>query len=336
MSMKEIKWGIIGPGSIAKEFVKDLELIHSEKHVVTSLLGNTKEKAYSFQKEFNIESVFFNIEEMVQHRNVDIVYIASPHPLHYDQCLALLKAQIPVLCEKPLAINEKQVSAIIKASQDQRTFLMEGIWSRFLPSMTKILEFVQSGLIGEINSIEASMTYKAPFDPESRYFNPKLGGGSLLDLGVYPIYLSYLLLGKPSGIQSFAKMSATKVDEACVAILSYPNGAYASVESSLIKQSPIQATIFGEKGTIQVFPPWTEKPEKIVVTFYDDSSLTYIPEWKGRGLYYEVTEVVKCLSESKIESEMMNHETSLEVIRILDEIRRQTNIKYPDLEQALS
>lgn len=173
------------------------------------------------------------------------------------------------------------------------------------------------------------MTYLAPYDVKSRYFDPTLGGGSLLDLGIYPVFLCYMLLGVPSNIQATAHIGPTKVDHSCAAILSYPNGAYGIIESSLTKQSPLEATIFGEKGFIQIHTPWTEKPERITVNLYDGSSITYKPEWKGRGLHFEIQEVMKCLKEKKLESDLLTHQNSIDIIQILDNIRSQTKITYP-------
>lgn len=327
--MNKRKWGIVGPGSIAQEFAKDLTHISEQSHGVAAIVGHTKETALAFQKEFNVKSVYYSIADLVKNEQLDAAYIASPHPFHYEAVLELLEARVPVLCEKPLAINQKQVKKLIDCAAKNNTFLLEGLWTRFLPSFNKVLELIQTDTIGKIDSIEASMTYLAPYDPKSRYFDPSLGGGSLLDLGIYPIFLSYTLLGMPSDIKAIAHIGPTKVDHSSTAILSYKNGVYASIESSLTKQSPIEATIFGEKGFIQIHPPWTEKPKKINVTLYDGSSISYKPMWEGRGLHFEVLEVMKCLKAKKIESDLLSHRNSLDMIQIMDEIRAQTHLTYP-------
>jgi len=330
--MNKIKWAIVGPGAIAKEFTKDLDYLAGEEHEITAIVGHRKESAHAFRNEFNIKSVYFSVSDLIKSEQLNAVYIASPHPFHHDACLELLEAKIPVLCEKPLAINGKQVKSLIDCAKRNNVFLMEGIWTRFLPSFGKVVDLIKSDTIGQIDSIEASMTYLAPYDAKSRYFDPLLGGGSLLDLGIYPVFLSYVLLGKPSNIQAFANLGPTNVDHSCTAILSYPNGTYSSIESSLTKQSPLEATIFGKKGIIQIQPPWTEKPEQIKVSLYDGSSILYKPEWKGKGLHFEVAEIMKCLEDKKLESDLLPHSASLEIIQILDEIRSQTNIRYPHYE----
>ena len=331
--MKEIKWGIVGPGAIAAEFLKDLVHVRKEKHVVKAIVGHRKETTAKFKKAHKIESEFYSIEELVKSQTVDNVYVATPHHLHFEQALELLEAQIPVLCEKPLAVNKEQLSTLVNKSKEKQTFLMEGMWIRCLPSIDKVLELIATGTIGKINSITASMSYKAPYDANNRYFNPELGGGSLLDLGVYPAYLSYLILGKPIEIKAIAKLAPTQVDGAMAALLTHDNGAYSIIESSFIKRSPNEAIIYGEKGSMKIAEPWQEMPAHITVEHYDGSfKQKYKLKWPGRGFQYEVEEMMKCLKNKKIESSLLSHESSLDVIEILDEIRRQTNIKYSNYD----
>ena len=327
--MREIKWGIVGPGAVAEDFLHDLVHVKKEKHVVKAIVGHRKETTAKFKKTHKIDLEFYSIEELVKSKTVDIVYVATPHHLHFEQAMELLEAEIPVLCEKPLAINKEQLTALVNKSIEKQTFLMEGMWIRCLPSIVKVLELIASGIIGKVNSITASMSYKAPYDSSNRYFNPELGGGSLLDLGIYPVYLSYLILGKPNEIKATAKLAPTQVDGAMAALLTHESGVYSIIESSFIKRSPNEAIVYGEKGYIKIAEPWQEMPAYIIVKYYDGSfKKRYKPKWKGRGFQYEVEEMMKCLNEKKTESSLLSHETSLDVIEILDEMRTQTNINY--------
>jgi predicted dehydrogenase len=303
--------------------------VKQEKHVVKAIVGHRKESTVKFKKKHKIEFEYYSIEDLVKSQTVDNVYVATPHHLHFEQTMKLLDARIPVLCEKPLAINKEQLSALVNKSKEKKTFLMEGIWTSCLPSIHKVVEHIKTDSIGRVNSITASMSYIAPYDITNRYFNPELGGGSLLDLGIYPVYLSYLLLGKPTEIKAVAKLAPTQVDAATAAMLTYANGAYAVLESSFIKKSPNEAIIYGEKGFIKIAEPWQEMPASIIVKHYDGSfKQKFVPNWKGRGLQYEVEEMMKCLKNKQIESSLLSHETSLHLVEILDEIRMQTKVKY--------
>lgn len=331
--MEKVRWAIVGTGTIAETFVKDLQYIEQEEHSATCVVSRTKEHAQEFQEAMGIPNGYTTLDELIQNRaQFDIAYIATPHPMHYEACLSLLKAKVPVLCEKPMVLNEIQSVHLINKALETKTFLMEGLWIRFLPSILKVQEWIASGFIGDIKSITASMSYKAPYDPKNRYFNPELGGGSLLDLGIYPLYLSYLLLGNPSKIQSHAVRTATQVDGACAMLLEYKNGAYALLESSFIHRAPIEAFINGSEGFIRIGELWNEKPKEIVATLQNGSTLVYHPDWKGHGLYFEALEAAQCLRKHKIQSEAVSHHTSLELVKLMDTIRKQNHIVYPHYE----
>lgn len=325
-----MQWGIIGPGSIAKEFASDLQYVENAHCTIGAVLGHRVERAKAFAEE-NGGRLITSIEEFLEHRP-DAVYIATPHPLHYEQALFCLQNKIPVLCEKPLAINETQVSALVNASRQNNTFLMEGLWTRFLPSFNFLFDVVQSGVIGDILHLHADMSFIAEKDKTNRFFNPALGGGSLLDVGVYTIYLSYLLLGNPDKIFACGKVNESHIDETCGVTLQYNDGRYAMLESSIITQTQNSAWIYGSKGTIRVKRPWTEHPEKIDVRVLNRPSREHYPSWPGRGFQYEVNEVVTCLQRNKIESSVLPHAASIDVVKIMDAVRAQLDIVYPDYE----
>jgi predicted dehydrogenase len=172
------------------------------------------------------------------------------------------------------------------------------------------------------------MGYKAPHEPGSRYFDPQLGGGSLLDLGIYPVFLSCLLLGRPDSIKAIGTLSDEGVDETCAMLFQYDSGQHASLESSLLSQSDLPAEIIGEKGTIKILDPWFEKSKGIELISHEHGKTLYPCEWEGHGLYYEVQEVLRCLEQNKIESEFLSHTFSLDMIQVMDEIRNQINVTY--------
>ena len=325
-----MRWGIIGPGNIAKEFASDLKYVEGEKCEVGAVLGHIYEHTKAFCDKYG-GFVIEDINELVTHRP-DAVYIATPHPLHYEETLFCLENKIPVLCEKPLAINENQVKELVEASKKYNTFLLEGLWTRFLPSFHYLFNIIQLGTIGEILHVHADMSFIAEKDKTNRFFNPELGGGSLLDVGVYTIYLSYLLLGNPDKIFSCGRVSEMHIDETCGVTLKYNDGKYAMLESSIITETQNSAWIYGNKGTIHIKRPWTEHPEKIDVRIINAPSFDHYPSWQGRGFQYEVDEVIKCLRTNKIQSDIISHRASLDVIRIMDEVGSQLNIVYPKYE----
>lgn len=327
--MDTFSWGIIGPGNIATEFAHDLNLIKTARHRIDAVLSHSLEKAAEFAEKEDAPRYFEDINAFLDKGRMDAVYIATPHPLHYEETLRCLQHKIPVLCEKPLAMNSRQVKEMVDTANGHQTFLMEGLWVRFLPSMGKVLSLIENNAIGRVISIKADMSYKAPYDPKSRYFNPSLGGGSLLDLGIYPVFLSHLLLGKPTAIKAIARLSDQGIDETCAAVLGYGNNSYTLLESSLITQTERTATIYGETGRIHIAAPWNEQPAGIIYTRYDGPEEHYSCEWEGHGLQFEAEEVYHCVKQGKLYSDQCTHQFSLDLMATLDAIRQQTHITYP-------
>jgi len=324
---KIMNWGVIGTGSIAQEFAKDLSLA-KERQEIVAVMGHKKDSADEFAASRNINAAYTTLNDFLSHKGLDAVYVASPHTLHHEQALACLKKGLPVLCEKPMTINADQCKELVKASVKHKAFLMEGMWIRFLPSITQVLKMIGDGMIGNIISIKASMCYRAPQDSHNRYFDPALGGGSLLDLGVYPVYLSHLLLGKPDTIKAIGTLSDEGVDETCSVLLHYRNGQHAVLESSIVAGTDLPAEIAGEKGTIKILNPWFEKAGGIEVDLYENGKIVYPCQWEGHGLQYEIDEVVECVSQGKIESDKMPHAFSLDMIQTMDEVRNQIQVTY--------
>jgi predicted dehydrogenase len=325
--MKRTRWGIIGPGNIAHDFVNDLAFVETQQ-VRQAVLGRTEENTRKFAQNNNIPQVFTDIDEFIKSAKIDAVYIATPHTLHYEQALACLEKRIPVLCEKPMTINAEKAQELIDVAAANNTFLMEGMWVRFLPSICQVIDMIKKGTIGNIISVKASMSYKAPRDRESRYFNPELGGGSLLDLGIYPVFLALQLLGKPNAIKAVGKLSGEEIDEACSVLFHYKNGQYAVLESSLVTQTESVAEIMGDRGVIKILNPWNEKPEGIQLDLFEAGKIIYPCKWDGKGFQFEVEEMLACIKNNKISSDRLSHQFSLTMIKIMDEIRQQIHVKY--------
>ncbi|MET0634897.1 MAG: Gfo/Idh/MocA family oxidoreductase [Chitinophagaceae bacterium] len=327
-----MKWGIIGPGNIARDFVRDFEQLSSLQQVV-SVFNHRKKAAREFADEFGIQGVYTDLEQFIRETTAEIVYIATPHTKHYDEVKACLEAGLHVLCEKPMAINREQYEELYELARQKKCYLMEGMWLRFLPHITLLLEQVNKGSVGKLLSIRASMCFKAPKDPDSRYFDPELGGGSLLDLGIYTVFLSLLLFGEPDEIKATGHLTDQGIDDTCVIIFNYKDGRHAILESSLMYNSNEPAIITGEKGSIQLLSPWFEKSPGLEI-HYDEKEVERWPvDWQGHGLHFEAKAVLQDISAGMRNNQLYSPELSLGIISAMDEVRKQLGVFYTQNEE---
>ena len=324
---KIFNWGIIGCGKIANKFAQDIMMLKSAKlHAVAS---RSLDKAVTFGKQYNVEHCYGSYEEILQCPNLDVIYIATPHTTHCVNTIMCLNKKIPVLCEKPFAMNAAEVRRMIAASKNNNTFLMEAMWTRFLPTIKKVLSIIERGTIGDIQSLKASFGFRAQVDPTSRLFDQNLGGGSLLDVGIYPVFLSLLLLGKPTDIKAIANIGKTNVDESCAIIMKYPKNRMAILDSSIVTKTSTEALIFGTKGTICINSRWHE-PTSLTVKVDGKEPKDYFFDFDSNGYSYEAEEVHRCLRAKKLSSDLLSHHFSLDLIELLDEIRMTAGIYYPN------
>jgi predicted dehydrogenase len=259
---------------------------------------------------------------------IDVVYVATPHVGHAAATLLCLQHQVAVLCEKPLGMNASEVEKMITCAQENNTFFMEAMWSRFLPTIHKMLEIIALGTIGDVKTVQSDFGFYTDFNPKSRLFDKDLGGGSLLDVGIYPVFLSYLLLGKPTNIMAKATFTSTNVDESCVAILSYEANKMAIIHSSVIGKTPTEGLIYGEKGMIHLQGRFHEPNKGFMLKVYDQYEEFFPFEWTSGGYDYEAAEVMRCLEVGKTQSELWSWQNSLDVIGILDKIRKAIGLEY--------
>lgn len=323
---KKIKWGIIGTGQIARKFAEGLQSVsNGELYAVAS---RTQETAVHFAIDFKAEKAYGSYEELAKDSKVDVVYIATPHNLHCENTLMCLENGRNVLCEKPFAVNGKEVRKMIAKAKEKNLFLMEALWSRFIPHIIKAKEIIDSGELGEIKFLTCDFGLNSPFNPNHRHYNRELIGGSLLDIGIYPVFLSLFLLGKPKTIQSLAILGSTQVDISCSMTFQYEKELMVVLYSTFKAQTDVVAKIYGTKGILE-FDRWWFCPAKIYRTT-DNGEKELIPiEITGNGYNYEAEEVGKCLLEGKKQSNLFSWENSLELIDTLDFIRKQCGISYP-------
>lgn len=326
---KTYNWGIIGLGKIAHKFAQDLQGMPDAR--VHAAASRSEEKAQAFARQYGASHAFGNYAEIVDCPDLDVVYVATPHVLHCENSILCLRHGIPVLCEKPFAMNTVEVEQMIAAARRNDVFLMEAMWTRFMPTIKKALEIIESGQIGQVLSIKADFGFRGKFDPESRLYNPALGGGSLLDIGIYPVFLALLVLGRPSVIRAAAHFGQTGVDEEMGILFQYSDGRLAHLHSSLLARTKTEAFIYGEHGTIHIHTRWHESS---FMTLLENAERPreFRFDYKGKGFYLEAEEVMDCLRQGKRESDLLPLDFSLELMRLLDAVREEAGVRYPGID----
>lgn len=322
---KKIKWGIIGLGKIANKMAGDLIL--SNNSLLHGVASRDLEKAKAFGAKYKVAKCYSSYEALVKDPDINVVYIATPHPFHCEQTMMCLRNGKSVLCEKPMGMNASEVNTMIQEAQRRKLFLMEGLWTRFIPATEKLLELLNQKIMGDLISVSADFGFIAEFNPHGRIYNKALGGGSILDIGIYPIYLSLISLGVPTEIKAMARMSSTDVDNSCYMLFDYANGAKAILESTFEANTPTEAYIHGIKGTIKMHNRFhhTEKlslfQNKALV---DEFELPY----RGSGYVDEIEEVERCISNNLVESPKLPHSISLQLATIMDQVKEKIGLHY--------
>jgi predicted dehydrogenase len=327
MPVPVTRWAIWGLGKIAHKFARDLALIPgAELHAVAS---RSASRAQEFASTYQVPHAFGSYEASLQLDSVDAVYIAMEHTGHAQAAIQCLRNGWPVLCEKPLGINAREVESMIQTAREENVLLMEALWTRFLPITQQLLSLLQEGAIGEIQSIHADFGFKAPFDPDRRLFNPALGGGALLDIGIYPVFLALLLLGKPDEIKAMAKVGSTGVDEAIGMTFGYSKGTIAHLQASFRVTTPCEARIFGTEGTLLLHSRWHEGQQITWSGYGQKKPRTYHTPIDGIGYRYETEHFMSLLREDALESPWMPLDFSSKLMHTLDKIREQCGLSYP-------
>lgn len=330
MADKITRWGIIGLGKIARKFADDLRRVPNAKlHAVAS---SSLERSLAFAAEYGAAHAYGHYEDIVKCADLDVVYVATPHVLHCENTLMCLENGLPVLCEKPFAMNSAQARRMVGAARRNRVFLMEALWTRFIPAVDHALQLVSEGAIGQVHTVKSDFGFKLPFDPHSRIYDKALGGGSLLDIGIYPALLALFVLGKPEAedILAAAAFTRTDVDESCAFTFQYPQGKLALGHSTVAANTPVEAWLYGTEGTIYLHPRW-HHAQKISVSRYEGrEEVTREIEmpYEGWGYAYEAMHVMECLREERLESDLVPLHFSLDLAETLETIREKIGLEY--------
>lgn len=325
---KKIKWGIIGCGGIAGKFASDLK--HTKLGVLHAVSSRSKAKAQKFAAAYGAKQAYSSYEKLVRDHDIDVVYVATPHPYHMDNTLLAIDAGKHVLCEKPIAMNAAQTRRMIAAVRKKSVFLMEAMWTRFFPAVLKVKKWLDEKRIGDVLAFEADFGINRKFDPKNRLFNPELGGGALLDLGIYPVSFASFVYGtQPCRIVSNVHIAKSGVDDHAVIAFEYPDTATAVLSCASRIHIRHEARIFGTEGAIFIHPGFFH-PYKITLEQDSKKPKTIKMPHPGYGMQFEAEHVHKCLKNGLTQSPVMPLDESLAIMQTMDKIRRQWKLKYPD------
>ncbi|NLF32054.1 MAG: Gfo/Idh/MocA family oxidoreductase [Planctomycetes bacterium] len=325
MMNQKVRWGILGAGRIAGQFARGLAAC--ESGVLTAIGSRSQAKADAFGDEHGIPRRHGSYEALVADGDVDAIYVATPHPMHHPNALLVLRAGKALLCEKPFTVNASQAREVVAAARRAGVFCMEAMWSRFLPSVRQAADLVRQGAIGEVRMIQADFGFRTAVDPEGRLFRPELAGGGLLDVGIYPLSLAAMILGRPQAATGFAQLGSTGVDEQAAFVVKFPGDTLALCATGVRTATPHEATILGADGQIRLTSPWWKGSSLIVSR--GGTVETLKPEIVGNGYNYQADEVARCIAAGRTESDVMPLDETVALIETMDQLRAQWHLRYP-------
>ncbi|MFK4731420.1 Gfo/Idh/MocA family oxidoreductase [Agromyces mediolanus] len=322
-----LRWGILATGGIARLFTADLKLTGFDVRAVGS---RSAASASAFAEEFGIPTAHDSYESLLADPEVDVVYVATPHPLHAENAVAALEAGKHVLVEKPFALNRAEAERIRAAAAANGRLALEAMWSRYLPHMVRIRELIASGALGEVRSLIADHTQLLSDDPAHRINAPELGGGALLDLGIYPVSFSWDLFGEPAVIRSSAVFKETGVDAQVATIFEYAGGRTATTYSASDTQGPNRAAVIGTAARIEIDTVWYS-PTTFRLIGPDDAVLeTYVSDVEGRGMQYQAAAFEALVAAGRLDGgEVLSIDETVGIMGTLDEVRAQIGLRYP-------
>ncbi|MDR3710730.1 MAG: Gfo/Idh/MocA family oxidoreductase [Capsulimonadaceae bacterium] len=325
MPNQKFRWGILGPGSIARSFATGLAAL--PEHELYAIGSRSKERADAFAAQYGATKTYDSYEALVADPNVDAIYASRPHTFHSEDALLCIRAGKPVLVEKPFAVNERQSREVIDAAREAKVFVMEAMWSRFIPITVLLRKLVAEGRIGEPRMIQADFGFRAGLNPEGRLFNLALAGGGLLDVGVYPLSFSSMIFGEPAQVASIADIGSTGVDEQAGVVLGHKGGQISLISTGVRINTLQEAVVLGTEGNIRL-PAKFWNPRKLVINAGGKEEIIEI-QVAGNGYEFEALEVAANVRAGRIESESLPHSETVSIIRTCDRIRSQWGLKYP-------
>jgi len=327
----KVRWGILGTGAIARQFVQGLNSVPEAE--VLAVGSRSSASAQEFADRRSIPRRHASYDDLASDPDVDVVYIATPHPFHAENATLCLEAGKAVLCEKPFCVNAAEAERVVELAREKRLFIMEGMWTRFFPLMEEVRRLVSEGDIGEVRMLNVDFGFRADLDPASRLFDQRLGGGALLDVGVYCVSFAAMILRRPSGSVGLSHLGETGVDEQASVVLEHEGGGLANLSIGIRTTTPQEATIMGTEGYVRIHAPWW-RPKSMTIYRPKEESETVDAPVSGNGFNYEAAEVTRCLQAGKTESDVMPLDETISVMRTMDRIRAAWGLRYPGEEVA--
>lgn len=325
MEKQTFNWGIIGPGRIANKFAESLSVVKGTK--LHSVASNNLEKAELFIQKYNGEKAYHSYEDIVNDNDVDAIYIATPHRFHYEQTKLALESGKPVLCEKPFTVNYKQAKELFDLAKSKKLFLMEALWTRYLPIFKKVKTLINEGKIGEIKFLSSTFGFTFPRNESDRILNHELAGGTLLDMGVYPIGVSQFILDDdPIEVSANSMIGNTNVDEFTSITLKYNNNIFSQFTSNVLVKTNNDFIIYGTKGQITIHPDFWASTKATIKISEKESVIT--EGFNCNGFEYQIEEATNCIKKGMIESSIMTHKNTLANMELMDKIREKIGLKY--------
>jgi predicted dehydrogenase len=322
------RWGILGCGNIANKFAADLKYVEDAELVAVA--SRDHQKAIEFSKKYGARFAFDSYDALADSPDVDVIYIATPHGYHYEHAMLCMRRNKAVLCEKAFALNSHQVEQMIEAAKRHHVFLMEAFWTKFIPQYEMLASVIERGEIGKVKMIQADFGFKAPTPSKQRLYDPALGGGALLDIGIYPVFLATSLLGRPSDVCALMKPYPSGVDQQIAIVLKFENGALANLSATFEADTPVEAIISGDNGYIKLSNRFHNMSANMeIVKKSAPVEVLNVHREEGTGYQFEARHVGACLRDKLIESPVMRHRDSLLLMETLDRIRASCGISYP-------
>ena len=323
---KKYKWGILAPGKMSAKFTRGLKLLeNAELYAVGS---RDPERARQFAEEFGFKKSFGSYEDLAADRDVDVIYVASPHSYHHEHTIMCLRNGKAVLCEKAFALNSREADEMIAEAAHRKVFLMEALWPPFQPVYRKTKEILLGGEPGKLIHLTSRFGFQPPYNPTDRKYNLALGGGSLLDIGIYPVMDTLYFMGVPDEIVAKASFTETGSEDSISIIFGYDDGRMATLYSSFRTAAGIATDLLCENGNLY-FSRGRDMSQRLNVSMNGKENIEYSLLPDGMGYHYEAIEVMKCLDEGKLESDIVPHTFTRTLMETLDRIRTAAGITFP-------
>jgi predicted dehydrogenase len=324
--MTGLRWGILGTGGIAHLFTSDLKL---EGFDVRAVGSRSQDSADAFASSHGIGRAYSSYEQLVADDEVDVIYVSTPHPFHAENATLALEAGKHVLVEKPFTINASEAQSVVDLAASRKLVVLEAMWTRWLPHMVRIRELIASGVLGDVRTVLADHDQKLSSDPAHRMQAPSLGGGALLDLGIYPVSFAWDVFGAPTSVQALSSPTATGVDRQTAILLGYGDGQQAVLHTALDTRGPNKAAVIGTEARIEIDPVWYTPTS---FTVYDPSETVierYESSVQGRGMQFQASALEAIVLSGEGSGRELSPEQSVGIMGTLDEIRRQIGLRYP-------